>query len=181
MRGASLIATEHLCQVHGGGAHLLERVGTTDHASGSRRDDAEVGVARRGLARLEQRGVRLALREPRERDERVTPLGELQLAHHLHHDAGARERAIGMKFLGAALRAPPRCSPDDHDLTPAASRMGQSFDKEDIEVEASVEISPADANVPVAGVAKVEAIQAVYGKYGKYCLWAGLAMMMIVL
>jgi hypothetical protein len=71
---------------------------------------------------------------------------------------------------------------------PAAEMLAvedrQSSDKLDIEentINTSDSTTPAhDADAPV-GVAKVEAIQAVYGKYGKYCLWAGLAMMMIVL
>ncbi|EIN11465.1 MFS general substrate transporter [Punctularia strigosozonata HHB-11173 SS5] len=60
----------------------------------------------------------------------------------------------------------------------------EAVDKDDLEGTSANE--PELATVPpvgtnaLVGVAKVEAVQAVYGKYGKYCLWAGLAMMMIV-
>lgn len=56
-----------------------------------------------------------------------------------------------------------------------------SRDKESAPSDDGSSVKHETVPVAAAGVAKVEAVQVVYGKYGKYFLWAGLAMMMIVL
>ncbi|KAF2089532.1 MFS general substrate transporter [Saccharata proteae CBS 121410] len=77
-----------------------------------------------------------------------------------------------------AVKAQFRPSPDSEDaFTSSQLSKDDNVAKEEADIVTSQVLE--DAAGPL-GVVKVEAIQTVAGKYGKYCLWAGLAMMMIV-